>query len=62
VSPVRALQAGAARIAAGDLDTTIALHTGDELESLGNEFNRMSAKLKDSYTTFGRRSKSGRKT
>ncbi len=52
VSPVRALQAGAARIAAGDLDTTIALHTGDELESLGNEFNRMSAKLKDSYTTL----------
>ena len=35
VGPIRLLQAGAARIGAGDLDSRIDVRTGDELESLG---------------------------
>ena len=40
VAPIRMLQAGAARIGAGDLGYRIELRTGDELEALGDEFNR----------------------
>ncbi|MHB8576942.1 MAG: sensor histidine kinase, partial [Dehalococcoidia bacterium] len=49
VTPIRALQAGAARIAAGELDQSIDVHSGDELEALGDEFNRMTARLQQSY-------------
>jgi signal transduction histidine kinase/DNA-binding response OmpR family regulator len=49
VTPIRALQAGAARLGAGELDQRIALRTGDELEALGDEFNRMAAQLQESY-------------
>lgn len=41
VRPVRILSGGAARIAAGDRDHRIELTTGDELETLAHEFNRM---------------------
>src|SRR5439155_22140491 len=34
---------------AGDLDQKIDVRTGDELESLADGFNRMSARLKESY-------------
>ncbi|MBV9376533.1 MAG: HAMP domain-containing protein, partial [Alphaproteobacteria bacterium] len=47
--PIRQLQAGAARIGAGDLGRRIDIHTGDELESLAGEFNRMAADLRKSY-------------
>jgi hypothetical protein len=43
------LQAGAARIGAGDLGFRIQVQTGDELEALGDEFNRAAAKLQESY-------------
>jgi len=49
VTPIRALQAGAARIAGGALDQPIDVHTGDELEALADEFNRMTARLHQSY-------------
>ena len=49
VTPIQALQEGAARIGAGALDQRIAVRTGDELESLADEFNRMAAELQESY-------------
>ena len=52
VAPIRALQEGAARIGAGDLDHRIHIDSGDELEALGNEFNRSAARLKESYTSL----------
>jgi signal transduction histidine kinase len=47
--PIRALDAGAARIGAGALDHRIAVHTGDELEDLAERFNTMAADLQSSY-------------
>jgi signal transduction histidine kinase/CheY-like chemotaxis protein len=39
----------ASRIGAGALDQRIEVRTGDELEALADEFNRMSAQLRDLY-------------
>ena len=50
--PIQALQASAAQIGAGELDQQIAIRTGDELESLADEFNRMTARLRESYATL----------
>ena len=47
--PIRALQAGAAGIGAGELDRRIDIHTGDELEALADQFNRMAAICSKSY-------------
>jgi signal transduction histidine kinase len=47
--PIRALDAGAARIGAGALDHRITVHTGDELEELAERFNTMAADLQNSY-------------
>jgi signal transduction histidine kinase/HAMP domain-containing protein len=47
--PIHAVEAGAVRIGAGDLDYRIALDTGDELESLADQVNDMAARLKASY-------------
>jgi HAMP domain-containing protein len=44
VRPLQALQEGAARVGAGELDRRIEVHTGDELEGLAEQFNRMSAR------------------
>ncbi|HLY66197.1 MAG TPA: cache domain-containing protein, partial [Chloroflexota bacterium] len=49
VRPIRALQQGAARIGGGALDQQIEVRSGDELESLADEFNRMAARLQESY-------------
>ncbi len=49
VAPIRTLQAGAARIGAGDLGHRIDIHTGDELEALAEEFNRSTARLQESH-------------
>ena len=49
VVPIRLLQAGAARIGAGELSRRIEIHTGDELEGLAGEFNRMAGDLEKSY-------------
>ena len=49
VAPIRTLQAGAARIGAGELGHRIDVHTGDELEALAEEFNRSTARLQESH-------------
>ncbi len=55
VRPLRALQAGAERIGAGELDQRIDVRTGDELEGLADQFNRMTAQLGESYAGLERK-------
>ena len=55
VRPIATLQVGAARIGAGDLDQKIEVHTGDELETLADQFNEMSAQLRESYAGLERK-------
>ncbi|MDH3280439.1 MAG: ATP-binding protein [Gammaproteobacteria bacterium] len=50
VRPIRALQEGAARFGAGQLEQRIDMHTGDELDALASEFNHMAARLREAYT------------
>ncbi len=52
VTPIQALQAGAARIGAGALDQRIEVRTGDELEALADQFNSMTAQLQGSYANL----------
>lgn len=49
VTPVRQLQQAAQLIGHGDLQTLIQISTGDELEDLAHEFNRMNAQLKAAF-------------
>ena len=49
VRPIRTLDEGAQRIASGDLEQKIEVTTGDELEGLADQFNRMTVKLRESY-------------
>ncbi|MEO7334991.1 MAG: ATP-binding protein [Caldimonas sp.] len=55
VRPLRALQEGAAQIGSGDLDRRIEVNTGDELEGLAEQFNHMSAQLRESYAGLERK-------
>jgi signal transduction histidine kinase len=55
VRPIRTLQEGAARIGAGSLDQRIEIRTGDELEALAEQFNTMSAQLRESYAGLERK-------
>jgi len=55
VSPIQALRAGAARIGAGALEHRIAVQSGDELQALADEFNRMTERLQESYTGLERK-------
>ena len=50
--PIRALHTGAARIGSGDLAHQIDIRTRDELQDLAGEFNRMTARLRESYATL----------
>jgi len=52
VTPIQALQAGAARIGTGDLGHRIEVRTGDELEALADQFNSMTAQLQESYANL----------
>jgi len=54
-TPIQALEAGAARIGAGALDHRIDVRTGDELETLAGQFNRMAERLRESYATLEER-------
>jgi signal transduction histidine kinase len=47
--PIRLLQHGASRIGGGDLGRRIEVRTGDELETLAGQFNRMAEQLEESY-------------
>lgn len=49
IVPIRAVQEGASRVAAGDFSHNIDVHTGDEVEALADEFNRMAAQLREFY-------------
>jgi len=49
VIPIRILREGAARFGKGNLMERISLHTGDELETLANQFNQMAGHLQNSY-------------
>jgi signal transduction histidine kinase/CheY-like chemotaxis protein len=55
IVPIRALQEGAMRIGRGDLTQRIAIKTNDELEGLGDEFNKMAGRLQESYATLERK-------
>jgi signal transduction histidine kinase len=55
VRPIRTLDEGARRIGAGELDQQIVIKTGDELEGLADQFNRMSGQLRDSYAGLERK-------
>ena len=43
--PLSKLQQAALRMAAGDLSTAVSIHSGDELEALGNAFNEMVSRI-----------------
>src|SRR5438270_11749466 len=53
--PIRAIAEGAERIGAGDLGGRIDVHTGDELEGLAQQFNRMAGDLQKSYAELEQR-------
>ena len=49
VRPIRQIEAGAHEIGEGRLDQRIHVKTGDELEALGVQFNRMAERLQTMY-------------
>jgi signal transduction histidine kinase/CheY-like chemotaxis protein len=55
VIPIQVLSEGATRIGGGDFNQRVQISTGDELEVLGEQFNRMAAHLQDSYANLERR-------
>jgi signal transduction histidine kinase/putative methionine-R-sulfoxide reductase with GAF domain len=55
VRPINTLQEGAQRIGAGELDQKIEIRTGDELEALAEQFNRMTEQLRESYSGLERK-------
>jgi signal transduction histidine kinase len=55
VRPIRTLQEGAARIGSGNLEQRIEVKTGDELEALAEQFNKMMVQLRDSYAGLERK-------
>jgi len=52
VRPIRQIEAGAKEIGEGRLDKRIDVRTGDELEALGAQFNRMAERLEAIYTAL----------
>jgi signal transduction histidine kinase/ActR/RegA family two-component response regulator len=52
IVPIRVLHDGAARIGGGDLGQRISINTDDELQALGEQFNRMAGRLQESYATL----------
>ncbi len=49
IVPIQRLREGAAQIGAGNLEQRISVKTGDELESLADQFNDMAGRLEESY-------------
>ena len=52
VVPIDRLRQGAERLGAGDLSQRIDIHTGDEIETLADQFNQMADKIRESYATL----------
>jgi nitrate/nitrite-specific signal transduction histidine kinase len=53
--PIAELTSAAQELAAGNFDQTITTNSGDELEDLAEQFNRMAAQLQESYQDLERR-------
>lgn len=53
-APIKQLQAGVRRVRAGEFEQPIRLGSKDELEELANEFNAMTARLRDVYADLAR--------
>jgi class 3 adenylate cyclase/HAMP domain-containing protein len=49
INPIQAIKQGAERIGTGNLDQDILVSTGDELQTLAEQFNTMSRRLRNSY-------------
>ena len=52
VRPVGILREGVERIGKGDLSHRLDLKTGDEIEVLADEFNKMTSQLQESYSNL----------
>ena len=52
IQPVRILREGVERIGTGDLGYRLNLKTGDEIEVLADEFNKMTGQLQESYANL----------
>lgn len=52
VYPIRILTTGVERVAKGEFDHNINIHSGDELEILANGFNKMRTTLKEVYANL----------
>jgi nitrate/nitrite-specific signal transduction histidine kinase len=52
IRPIRELNTAAQQVAEGNFGLTIDATTGDEIENLAKQFNRMSAELKESYANL----------
>jgi len=55
VRPLETLRQGVERIRKGDLSARLDIKTGDEIETLADEFNQMTAHLKGAYTLLERK-------
>ena len=47
--PIRDLEQGAGRVAHGDFDFRLEVHSGDEMEDLADAFNDMTSRLSETY-------------
>ncbi|MFQ4142266.1 sensor histidine kinase [Chlorogloeopsis sp. ULAP02] len=56
IQSLHKLQTGATAIGAGDLGYRLNIQSGDEIEQVSNEFNRMADKLAESYNVLVERS------
>lgn len=52
--PLRDLQMGVGRVAHGDFEHSIEVHSGDEMEELAAAFNDMTSRLRDMYRDLAR--------
>ncbi len=52
--PIRDLEEGAGRVAQGDFEHRIQVHSGDELEDLATAFNDMTGRLQEMYRDLAR--------
>jgi two-component system, NtrC family, sensor kinase len=52
--PLRDLQQGVGRVAHGDFEHSIEVHSGDEMEELAAAFNDMTSRLRDMYRDLAR--------
>jgi signal transduction histidine kinase len=53
-SPIRNLEQGAGRVAQGDFEHRIEVHSGDEMEDLAAAFNDMTSRLREMYRDLAR--------